>query len=158
MLEKLKALGSKSKAKGAMSRTLKQSFVMAERKPLEIVAPEVQKVLATLAHYENGIISYDDIARGSGVPKHRLGKIIGDLVKGGAVVRSKVPRQGTRYQIIGGSPNPSKVTEDSSVADSSEQNDIDFVKTSEELINRFVRATRTTDIYGYLTWLERGGN
>lgn len=156
MLEKLKALSSKVYAKGAGSRTLKQSFVPAERK-LEIATPEVQKVLNIIRDSQNSVISYDDIARGSGVPKHQLGKIIGDLVDGGAVVRSKVPRQGARYQIIGGGPNSSKVTEDSSVSDNSEQNDIDFVKTSEELINRFVRATRTTDVYGYLTWLERGG-
>lgn len=156
MLEKLKALGSKVKARGATSRTLKQSFVTAERKP-QIATPEVQKVLNIIRDSQNSVISYDDIARGSGVPKHQLGKIIGDLVDGGAVVRSKVPRQGTRYQIIGGSPNPSKVTEDSSVSDNSEQDDIDFVKTSEELINRFVRATRSVDVYVYLTWLERGG-
>lgn len=141
MLDKIKARISKDKAKGAGSRSLKQFFVTADNKP-ENIPVEGQFTLA-------------EFARGSGVSRYKAGKALDQLLREGAV--EVVPSNGkrTRYQIIGGGPNSSKVTEEASNA--SEQDEIDFVKTNEELVMMFVRATRSTDVFLYLTWLERKG-
>lgn len=153
MLEKLKALSSKVKARGAASRTLKQSFVTAERRPE--LAPEVQEVFDYLSQNQNVSVTNGRIARGSGVSVQKVGLAVSELVARGLVEKVEVTRQSSSYQIIGGGDS-SKVSQ-TTAPNGSEQDEIDFVKTSEELIYRFVRATRTTDVFTYLTWLERGG-
>lgn len=141
--------------RGAESRTSKQ--------PREVQAnPEVpgdeQKILQYLEQHLDEVISYDDIARGSTVQKNRVGKVIHKLLAGGAVVRSNPSRHGTRYWINRSGPNTEgKNTKQPSIVDGSGEDDIDFVKTSEELIFKFVRATRSTDVLLYLTWLEQEG-
>lgn len=156
MLEKLKALVSKVFTRGASPRGLKQSFVTADSKPE--LTPEVQAVL----DYLNGLFPADipvtnrAIARGSGVAVQEIERIISELVAEGLVEKKYVTRQSSSYQIIGLSPNESKVSQ-TTAPNGSEQDEIDFVKTSEELAFKFVRATRSTDLLLYITWLERGG-
>lgn len=154
MLDKIKALSSKVFTKGASPRGLKQFFVAAERK--SVLAPEVQAVYGYLDQLQGASVTNRRIARGSGVSIHEIERIISELVELELVEKRYVTRQSSSYQIIGGSPNPSKVSQ-TTAPNGSEQNEIDFVKTSEELIYRFIRATRSTDVFLYLTWLERGG-
>lgn len=154
MLEKLKALSSKPFAKGASPRGLKQFFVGAERKPE--LDPEVQAVLSYLTSIAGESVTNRRIARETGTPNERVGNIISELVTDGLVEKQYVTKQSSRYQIIGGGPNSSKVTQ-TTAPSGSETDEVDFVKTSEELIFKFVRATRSTDLLLYLTWLERGG-
>lgn len=154
MLEKLKALSSKVFAEGAGPRGLKQFFVTAERKP-ELTL-EVQAVLDYLSQNAGVSVTNRRIVRGSGVAPHKIEGIIRELVNAGLVERHFVTKQSSSYQIIGGVTDSSKVSQ-TTEPDGGEQDEVDFVKTTEELIYRFVRATRSTDLLTYLTWLERGG-
>lgn len=154
MLDKIKALSSKVKAKGADPRGLKQFFVTAERKPE--LDPQVQSVFSYLTSIEGKPVTNRRIARDTGTPNERVGNIISELVTEGLVEKQYVTKQSSSYQIIGEGPNLSKVSQ-TTEPNGGEQDEVDFVKTSEELIFKFVRATRSTDLLLYLTWLERGG-
>lgn len=162
MLEKVRKALKRDNG-GAQSRTVKQS-PQAQESPAAI--PEVHesmrgakgRVLRYLVKNQNAYISYEDIARGSGTAKSKIGKHIKELVSEGLVVHSKPrPRHGTSYQIIGGGPNSSKVSENASFIGGSQQDDIDFVKITNSLVFEFIRATRSTDVLLYLTWVERQG-
>lgn len=135
MLERFR---KKSVDEGAESRTSKQSSTT---EPVHI--PEGQFSLA-------------DFARGSGVSRYKSGLLITALLEGNVIETVSSSKKRKLYQIIGRSPNPSKVTEPT-VPDGSEEEDIDYVKITNALIWQFIRETRTTDVLIFLTWLERKG-
>lgn len=160
--EKLKpyiALESEPK-EGAPSRKVKQS---SSSVPVPEVLGVKGRVLRFLSEHQDELISYDDIARGSRTAKSRVGKHIAALVDEGIVAKSVPrPRHGTRYWVNGG-PNANKpgpeMDERSSVEvpSSNSEEDVDFVEITKELVFSFIRATRSTDILVYLTWLENQG-
>lgn len=135
---------------GAESRTSKQS-----PQGTSPVTPEVEPVLSFIADHLDEQITYDQISRGSGVQKDKVGRIIRELVEEGVVVKSAFsPRHGTRYWINGSLPKaPGKNTETSSV-DDGESEVSEYVNITSNLIWLFIRETRSTDVLMFLTWLE----
>lgn len=139
-----------AKKRGAVSRMLKQSRN-------STVAPEVLGVLDYISTRQDTLISYEDIAQGSGVPKHRIGRIIKQLETEGTIVRSTpVPRKGTRYviqRIV--RPQSTGSMEEERVPEILNVEFTDFVNITNVFIKSFKRETRTKhDVDSFLTWLE----
>lgn len=156
------ALPSEPTDVGAVARQPKQSTPISEQPAL---VPEVHeskressksKILRYLSQNQNKLISYKDIARGSGTAKSKIGKLIRELVEEQVIVHSVPrPRHGTTYQIIGQGPNLSKGAVQPSIPNGSEEEDIDYVNITSDLMWSFIRETRTTDVLLFLTWLEQ---
>lgn len=146
-----------SDPRGAKTRSSKQSQEAEPTTPEVVVHGDQLSVLNYLKNHMDVPITYEDISQGSGVSRSKVGRAINELVGNGTVVRSTHSRQGTRYWINSRGPNSvGKNTQGNSVIGGSEEDNIDFVKTTNTLIWEFIRATRSTDLLLYLTWLEKG--
>lgn len=104
-------------------------------------------------------LSYSDIARGSEIQVDKVGRIVRELEKEGAIVRTETrSRHGSKYRINSGGPNSGgKVTSETSIFDEVEIT-TDFVNITNSLVWQFIRETRATDVLLFITWLERNAD
>lgn len=114
-----------------------------------------EKVFAFLQLHNDQLITQEEIARGSGTAKSKVGKLIKELVDEGRIVSSEpIPRVGTRYFV-----NESVQNSQEEVApppsDSEGAQQVTLSAMIETLIWQFIKDTRSTDVLQFLTWIEQ---
>lgn len=115
------------------------------------------RVLAYITNHQGQFISYSEMAEALKVSDAAVGVAVLRLVRDGTVVRSlPVPQQGTKYELV----EPVSKAEAPVVPQSPEPHDENLnngrlTGVVESLIWEFLRATRSTDLLMFLTWLEQ---
>lgn len=124
--------------------------------------PEVRKytknakeaILSFLQQHNDQLVTQQEIARGSGTAVSKVGKLVKELEDEGRIVRSNpIPRVGTRYFVQEGVQSvPDEVA--LTPQGSGEPQNVKLSQIIENLVWQYIRATRSTDILQFLTWMD----
>lgn len=126
------------------------------------LTPKQKRVLRYLASTNERLISQKEIARALKLRESGLQRFIRVLCEKGVLQRSGATVDGTRYRVVGEStkvrteePSPNRETQSENQSSSGNQNEHAFVDSLDSLVWEFVRATRSTDVLVFLTWMEQ---
>lgn len=133
-------------------------------KPLQTKMPEVQKreygtatarVLAFIAKHEDEAMSQNELARGSGTARSRIWKIVQELEKDKAIVRSLPTRDGTRYWLTSSIETGIELAEPSKGEAKANSTQESLYEVIDHLVWEFMKECKQTDILIFLEWLKK---